>query len=86
MLSDLGSESRKRHKIFVFPKVSDRLRAHPPVQWIPEAPSSEMKRPRREINHSPLSSALVKNEWSYTVTPPLGFQWVERDRFHFLIQ
>jgi len=43
--------------------------AHPHVQWVTEAPFSEKKRPRREGNHSPLSSALVKNEWSYTVTP-----------------
>ena len=27
-------------------------------------------RPRCEVNHSPLSSAEVKNEWSYTSIPP----------------
>jgi hypothetical protein len=47
--------------------------AQPPVQWVPEAPSSEIKRPRREVNHSPLPSAVVKNEWSYTVIPPYLF-------------
>jgi len=26
MLNDLGSETRKRYKIFVFPKISNRLR------------------------------------------------------------
>jgi hypothetical protein len=28
------------------------------------------KGPRREANHSPPSSAEVKNAWSYTSTPP----------------
>jgi hypothetical protein len=28
-----------------------------------------IKRPRREVDHSPPSSAEVKNEWSYTSTP-----------------
>jgi hypothetical protein len=30
----------------------------------------EIKRPVREVNHSPVSSAKVKNEWSHTSTPP----------------
>jgi hypothetical protein len=29
-----------------------------------------VKRQEREVNHSPLSSAEVKNEGSYTSTPP----------------
>ena len=29
----------------------------------------EVKRSRSEVNHSPPSSAEVKNEWSYTPTP-----------------
>jgi len=28
-----------------------------------------IKRPRREADHSPPSSAELKNEWSYTSTP-----------------
>jgi hypothetical protein len=32
--------------------------------------SLRVKRPGREADHSPLSSAEVKNEWSYTSTPP----------------
>jgi hypothetical protein len=31
---------------------------------------SGVKRPGREADHSPLASAEVKNEWSYTFTPP----------------
>jgi len=29
-----------------------------------------MKRPGREADHSPPSSAVVNNAWSYTSTPP----------------
>jgi hypothetical protein len=32
----------------------------PPIQWVPGAPSLGVKRPVREANHSPPSSAEVK--------------------------
>jgi hypothetical protein len=32
----------------------------PPIHWIPEALSLGVKRPGREVNHSPPSSAEVK--------------------------
>jgi hypothetical protein len=35
-----------------------------------------VKRPRREADHSPPSSAEVKNEWSYTSTPPIRLHGV----------
>jgi hypothetical protein len=37
-----------------------------PIQWVPGALSLEIKRPGREADHSPPSSAEVKNAWSYT--------------------
>jgi hypothetical protein len=42
----------------------------PPIQWIPGALFLGIKRPWREADHSPPSSAEVKNAWSYTYTPP----------------
>jgi hypothetical protein len=39
-----------------------------PIQWVPGALSPEVKRPGREADHSPLSSADIKNSWSYTST------------------
>jgi hypothetical protein len=42
----------------------------PPIQWVPEALSLGVKRLGREADHSPPSSAEVKNEWMYTSTPP----------------
>jgi hypothetical protein len=34
----------------------------PPIQWVPGAISLGVKRPGREADHSPSSSAEVKNE------------------------
>jgi hypothetical protein len=42
---------------------------HPPILWVPGALTSGVKRPGREADHSPPSSAKVKNAWSYTSTP-----------------
>jgi hypothetical protein len=34
-------------------------------------PSPEVKRPERETNHLPFSTALINNEWKYTSTPAI---------------
>jgi hypothetical protein len=44
-----------------------------PIQWAAMTLSSMMKRPGREANHSPPSSVIVKNTWSYTSTLPYVF-------------
>jgi hypothetical protein len=38
----------------------------PLIQWVPGAPSPEVKRPGREADHSPPYNAEVKNGWNYT--------------------
>jgi hypothetical protein len=43
----------------------------PPIQWARGVLSLGVKRPEREADHSHPSSAEVKNEWSYTSTPPI---------------
>jgi len=40
----------------------------PPIQWVPVALSLGVKRLGREADHSPPSSAEVKNAWAI---PPL---------------
>jgi hypothetical protein len=50
-----------------------------PIQWVPGAPSPGVKRPRCEADHSPATSAEVKNTWVYTSTLPyafLAFHWL----------
>jgi hypothetical protein len=44
-----------------------------------------IKRPGRQADHSPPSSAEVKNEWSYTASPPTCFHGVDRDSFTFTL-
>jgi hypothetical protein len=41
----------------------------PPIQWVPGAVYLGVKRSGCEADHSPQSSAEVKNEWNYTSTP-----------------
>jgi hypothetical protein len=41
-----------------------------PIQWLMGALSLGIKRLGREVDHSPPSSAEIKNEWSYTYTSP----------------
>jgi hypothetical protein len=70
-LDDRGFESRQWLGIFLFTTMSrPALRpTQPPIQWVPRAISLGIKRSGGEIDHSPPSSAEVKNAWSYTSTP-----------------
>jgi hypothetical protein len=59
----------------------------PLIEWLPWAVSLWVMRPGRDADHSPLSSAEVKNAWSYTSTPQYVFMtWCfvkHRDDFTF---
>jgi hypothetical protein len=46
---------------------------HPPIQRVLEAVSLRVKRPGREADHSPTTSAEIKKMWIYTSTPPYVF-------------
>jgi hypothetical protein len=58
-----------------------------PIQWVQGVPSLGVKRPEREADYSPPSSAEVKNAWSYTFTLQYVFMlWClvkHRDNFTF---
>jgi hypothetical protein len=76
--------------IFLFTTVS-RLtlgRTQPPIQWYGGLFSRGVKRPELEGDHSPPSSAEVKNAWSYTSTSQYVFMaWFLvklRDSFNFV--
>jgi hypothetical protein len=87
----LGFDSRWRLGIILFTTASRTALGptQPPIQWVPGAFSLGVKRPGREADHSPLSSAEVKNAWSYTSTPQYVFRaWClvkHRDNFTFTI-
>jgi hypothetical protein len=59
------------------------------AQWLPGALSLGINVPGREADHSPPSSAEVKNEWSYTSTPQHSFMtWClfkHRNNFIFML-
>jgi hypothetical protein len=58
----LGFDSRWGLGIFLFTTASRTALGptQPPIQWVPGALSLEVKRPGREADHSPPSSAEVK--------------------------
>jgi hypothetical protein len=64
------SSSRGRVQNFLFYKSYRPAlgSTQPPIQWVPG-----VKRPRREVDHSPPTSAEVKKMWIYTSTPPYTF-------------
>jgi hypothetical protein len=45
----------------------------PPLEWVPATLSPGVKRPGREADNSPPTSAVVKITWFYTSTPPYAF-------------
>jgi hypothetical protein len=71
----LGFDSRRRLGIVIFTTVSRTALGptQPTTQWVPGAISLGVKRPGCEADHSPPSSAEVKNAWSYTSTPQYVF-------------
>jgi hypothetical protein len=86
-----GFESWCRLGIFLFTTASrTALRpTQPPIQRVPGALSLGVKRPGRETDHSPPSSAEVRNAWSYTSTHPIRLYGVvlskkHRDNFTFI--
>jgi hypothetical protein len=72
-LDDRGFQSRQGLEIFLFTTVSRPIRepTQPPIPWVPGALSLGVKRPGRETDQSPPSSAKVKNAQSYTSPPTI---------------
>jgi len=56
-----------------FSSTSCLMTTQPSIQWVPGALSLGVKWPGREADHTPQSSAEVKNAWSYTSTPQYVF-------------
>jgi hypothetical protein len=85
-----GSESRQSLGIYLFTTASRPAldRTYPPIQWVPAAFLLWVKQPGRESDHSPPSSAEVK-EWVelYHHSPNThswrGAQLKHKDNFTF---
>ena len=55
-----------------------------PIHWVLTVLSLGIKWPGREADHSPSSSAEVKNEWSYTSIPHSA-SWQEQQQLYFYL-
>jgi hypothetical protein len=86
-----GFDSQRGLEICLFNTASRTAMGptQPPTQWVAGALSLGVKWPGREADHSPPSSAEIKNAWSYTSTPQYVFMaWYlvkHRDNFTFYI-
>jgi hypothetical protein len=82
-------DSRLALEMFLFSAASRTALepAQPPTQRVPAAFSPLVKRPGREADHPPPSSAEVKNAWRYVSAPQYVFMaWYlvkHRDNFAF---
>jgi hypothetical protein len=72
-----GFDSRRGLGIFLFNTASRTALGltQPPIQWIPVALSLGVKRPRRETDHSPPSSAEVKRMRGAILLLPNTSSW-----------
>jgi len=73
-LDDRGFESRQELGIFFVLTTASRPPlglTQPAVEWVPGVSSLLLKRPGREADNSPPSSADVKDAWSYASIPQI---------------
>jgi len=54
------------------------------IQWLPAAAFPGLERPGCKADHSPPTSAEVKNEWRYTSAPSVCLHNVYRKNFSFV--
>jgi hypothetical protein len=86
----LGADSQQGLGIFIFTTMYRMALGptKPPIQWVPGALSLEVKQPGHEADHSPPSSAKVKELmelYLHSLNTPSwhGAQLKHRDNFTF---
>lgn len=74
-LDDLGFDCKQGQQIFLFSQPSRPALGHTqlPVEWIQGVISPGVERSSLQSDHSPQSAVEVRNDWSYTSTPPFMF-------------
>jgi len=85
-LDGLGFKSRWRPEVFCFPETVHMVPGAYLVDTVdsPLHPPPGVKRPGRDIDHSPPSSAEIKNEWSFTSASPVGLHDMYIDILFFI--
>jgi len=82
-----GSHSGKHKPDFSFYKASVQTGSGTPASMLfagYSGVSAEIKRPGRDVDQSPLSGGMAKNELSYTSTSPAYFHGVDRNNLGLL--
>jgi hypothetical protein len=91
MIGVLGFHSQWGLGIFLFTTTSRMALGptQPPIQWVLQVLSLEVKWLGHEADQLPLSSAKVNNAWSYTSTPSICIHGMVlskyRDNFTFTL-
>jgi hypothetical protein len=81
-----GSYLGRDKRFFYCSQRPDRFESTQPPAWcVPKFFAGGITRTRRHVDHLPPSKTKVKNEWSYTSTPPICLQGVDRDNFIFFL-
>ena len=78
-------DSQLEKKNYSLTQSFQKICGPPPILLIKGYFLGEAKRPGREADHIPLSSAEVKNEWSYASTASLCLRGVQKDNFIFFL-
>jgi hypothetical protein len=80
----LGFDSRRGLGIFLFTTACRTALGptKPPIQWLPGALSLGVERPGREADHSPLSSAEVKERMELYIHSPNMPSWHGAQKNH----
>ena len=83
-MDDTEFESRQNKEISVFPITSRlALRSNElPINMF-RVPFQKAKQSGRDVCYLPPPTVEVKNEWSYTSTPPICLNGVDRGNFTF---
>jgi hypothetical protein len=66
-LDGVPSLGRLKNYLFSMSSTQALGSTQPPIQWVPGGFSPSIKRPGREVDHSP-TSAEIKKIWMYTST------------------
>ena len=84
-MNDLGLDFWQEQKTFLFPKTSRPGLGPHPVSYAVDNGIFPLlvKLLQHEADYSPPPSAEIKNEWSYTSTPPIRHHNMGRDNFTF---
>jgi hypothetical protein len=80
-----GSNPGTVNRVFCSAKYPDQLWGLTSLLFNDRRFLPVVKRPERKVNHSRLSSAEVKNDWSHTSSPPIRIHGVDRDNFAFIL-